>query len=66
LHYPSALQQRCHEGEITIKEGEYGEQEIHLVADNDTTQTDVCQGVVGIEKKLDKAGEEKHDRDVED
>jgi hypothetical protein len=66
LHFPSALQQRRHEGEITIEEAEYSEQEIHLAADNDTTETDVRQGVVGIEKKLDKTGEEKHDRDVED
>jgi hypothetical protein len=39
---------------------------VHLAADDDSTQNNVRQGVVDKEKKLDKASEEKHDRDVED
>lgn len=57
---------RCQVRAIAIKEGEYGEQEIHLVEDDNTTQKDVRQGVIDMEKKLDKAGEEKKDSGVEE
>lgn len=63
---PKWSRHRCHVGAIAITEGEYGEQEIHLAADHDAAQKDVRQGVVDLEKKFDKAGEEKQNKSVED
>ena len=51
---------------VATEKREQGERDIRHSADHDRGQNDVCQGVVELKQKLDKAGKEEEDRSVEE
>ena len=53
-------------GAVATEKREQGDRAIQHSADHDTGQNDVCQGVVELKQKLDKAGKEEEDRQVEE